>query len=72
MPREPMPYTWDQETTESLADMKQAVYGHISNELDNGPGWVVVRGPDAWDIEVAIMLRKKPPRQQAKLYGSGT
>lgn len=57
-------YTWGEESELTREDIRQAVHNFISNELDNGPGWVVTtnRG-DAYDILVTVKLLKKPRQE---------
>lgn len=53
------PYVWGQDTATTRASARDMVRNFLENELDNGPGWVVVHGPDAYDIHVAVTLVKK-------------
>lgn len=57
-------YTWGEESELTREEIRQAVHIFISNELDNGPGWVITtdRG-DTYDILVTVKLLKKPRRE---------
>lgn len=53
------PYVWGEDTASTRASARDMVRNFLENELDNGPGRVVVHGPDAYDIHVAVTLVKK-------------
>ena len=52
-------YTWDQVETDQLDEMRAAVHDFVTNELDNGPGWIIKRRDGKnYEINVAVTLSR--------------
>lgn len=60
MPRDYEPYVWGEDTATTRASARDLVGSFIENQLDNGPGWIIIHGADAYEIQVVVTLFKKP------------
>ncbi len=53
------PWLWGEDSADSLDHACVMVETFLINEVENGPGWIVVHGPDHYDIDIRVRLAKQ-------------
>lgn len=53
------PWSWGDDSANSLDAACVMVESFLANEMENGPGWVVVHGSECYDIDIRVRLTKQ-------------
>ena len=53
------PYLFGADSATSRSAVRELVESYLEDHLDDGPGWIVTHGDDAYDIKVTVTLYKK-------------
>lgn len=59
------PYVWGEDEADTYRRAKDLVLSFLTDHIDNGPGWIVTHGRDAYEVHLVVKLVKKPPRNFA-------